>query len=136
MEFNELKKQYGNVANVVMTGSVSNVNEYLQASDIYITSSKSEGLPNGVLEAMAVGLPVIMSDIEQHKEVFNQNNKIGRLYRIGDANDCIQKILSMKKEVREFCGEEAYQCAHECFGADQMSAKYQAEYIRICSKNG
>ena len=136
VEFNELKKQYGNVANVVMTGSVSNVNEYLQASDIYITSSKSEGLPNGVLEAMAVGLPVIMSDIEQHKEVFNQNNKIGRLYRIGDANDCIQKILSMKKEVREFCGEEAYQCAHECFGADQMSAKYQAEYIRICSKNG
>lgn len=61
-DYAELKEEYGKKQNVVMTGSVNNVNEYLQASDIYIASSKSEGLPNGVLEAMAVGLPVILSD--------------------------------------------------------------------------
>ena len=70
-DFLKLKEKYGKYSNVIMTGNVNNVNEYLQASDVYIASSKSEGLPNGVLEAMAVGLPVILSDIEQHKEVYD-----------------------------------------------------------------
>lgn len=35
-DYAELKEEYGKKQNVVMTGSVNNVNEYLQASDIYI----------------------------------------------------------------------------------------------------
>lgn len=88
-DYAELKEKYGAAKNVIMTGSVNNVNEYLQASDIYISSSKSEGLPNGVLEAMAVGLPVILSDIEQHKEVYGASQNIGEIYRIGDKKDCM-----------------------------------------------
>lgn len=117
-----------------MTGSVNNVNEYLQASDIYIASSKSEGLPNGVLEAMAVGLPVILSDIEQHKEVYDANPKIGELYRIGDKKDCLHKILTLDTNEQVICGEEAYKCAHEQFSAERMSKQYQSEYMRVCRK--
>lgn len=130
-DFSKLKEKYGNAKNVIMTGSVNNVNEYLQASDIYIASSKSEGLPNGVLEAMAVGLPVILSDIEQHKEVYDANPKIGELYRIGDKKDCLHKILALDTNEQVICGEEAYKCAHEQFSAERMSEKYQREYLDI-----
>ena len=133
-DYAELKEEYGKKQNVVMTGSVNNVNEYLQASDIYIASSKSEGLPNGVLEAMAVGLPVILSDIEQHKEVYNANPNIGKLYQIGNKKDCLKKILFMDEEERVICGSEAYRCAHEQFSAERMSKQYQTEYIRIYRK--
>lgn len=130
-DFDSLQEQYNKSKNVIMTGSVNNVSEYLQASDIYISSSKSEGMPNGVLEAMAVGLPVILSDIEQHKEVYYANPKIGRLYKIGDKMDCVEKILSMDSDECALCGEEAYRCAHEQFSAERMSKNYQSEYIRV-----
>lgn len=131
-----LKESFGDQANVLMPGSVNNVNEYLQAADIYIASSKSEGLPNGVLEAMAVGLPVILSDIEQHKEVYVANTKIGSLYHIGNKQDCKEKILQMDAKHRAECGAEAYRCAHEQFSAERMSNLYQAEYLRLAIREG
>ena len=131
-DFARLKEQYGELSNVIMTGSVNNVNEYLQASDIYIASSKSEGLPNGVLEAMAVGLPVILSDIEQHKEVYDANHKIGVLYQIGNKKDCLKKILALDANEQIICSDEAYKCAHEQFSAERMSTQYQNEYKRLC----
>lgn len=131
-DFAGLKEQYGELSNVIMTGSVNNVNEYLQASDIYIASSKSEGLPNGVLEAMAVGLPVILSDIEQHKEVYDANHKIGVLYQIGNKKDCLKKILALDANEQIICSDEAYKCAHEQFSAERMSIQYQNEYKRLC----
>ncbi len=133
-DYPALKEQFGGLPNVLMPGSVSNVNEYLQASDVYIASSKSEGLPNGVLEAMAVGLPVILSDIEQHKEVYEANTRIGSLYNLGDKKDCAEKIIAMGQESRVSCGEEAYHCAHEQFSAERMSKQYQDEYIRLVNQ--
>lgn len=133
-EFSELKSKYEKVKNVIMTGNVNNVNEYLQSSDIYIASSKSEGLPNGVLEAMAVGLPVILSNIEQHKEVYDANNDIGYLYSIGNKEDCLSKILSMNGFERIKANEAAYLTVHEYFSAEKMSKKYQNEYERIYRK--
>lgn len=130
-DFLTLKEKYKNVNNIIMPGSVNNVNEYLQASDVYIASSKSEGLPNGVLEAMAVGLPVILSDIEQHKEVYEANQNIGVLYQIGNKKDCLHKILSLDENEQIICSDEAYKCAHEQFSAERMSRQYQNEYKRL-----
>ena len=133
-EFSALNEKYGKMNNVIMPGSVNNVNEYLQAADVYIASSKSEGLPNGVLEAMAVGLPVILSDIEQHKEVYEANHKIGVLYQIGNKKDCLHKILALGENEQIVCGDEAYKCAHEQFSAERMSKQYQNEYKKLCGK--
>lgn len=47
---------------VFMPGICQNVDEYLKKADVYISSSITEGLPLSMLEAMAVGLPIITSD--------------------------------------------------------------------------
>lgn len=133
-DFATLKEECENVSNIIMRGSVNNVNEYLQASDVYISSSKSEGLPNGVLEAMAVGLPVILSDIDQHKEIYETNHNIGALYKIGNKKDCLHKILSLVDNKQAMCSNEAYKCAHEHFSAERMSKQYQSEYKRVYSE--
>lgn len=49
------------VDKVIMLGSVSNVNEYLQAFDIFILPSRSEGLGIAAIEAQASGLPTLCS---------------------------------------------------------------------------
>lgn len=47
---------------VSMPGIKNNVADFLQESDIYVSTSLTEGLPLSILEAMACGLPVIATD--------------------------------------------------------------------------
>lgn len=47
---------------VVYYGFADNVNELLQAADVFVFPSISEGLPVSVVEAQAASLPVLMSD--------------------------------------------------------------------------
>ena len=49
-------------------GKVADVDGLLTATDLFVYSSKSEGIPNAVLEAMAVGLPVSATDIPGIRE--------------------------------------------------------------------
>lgn len=48
---------------VVMTGNIPNVFDYMMAMDVLIFPSLFEGLPVTVVEAQAAGLPVVMSDV-------------------------------------------------------------------------
>lgn len=48
---------------VTFTGSVPNVSEYLQAADIFVFPSHSEGFGLSILEAMSVGLPMVCTRV-------------------------------------------------------------------------
>ena len=49
--------------NIIYTGEVSDVEKYLSASDCYILPSYREGFGMSVIEAQAMGVPVIITDI-------------------------------------------------------------------------
>ena len=130
-ELEELKAKYSDYRNIDFRGSVSNVNQYLKGCDVYVSTSKSEGLPNGVLEAMATGVPVVLSDISQHKEIYVGNEGIGYLYKQGDLEDYKSKLESIRSNGAEEAGRIAYQVAHEQFSAPKMSKKYQEMYKEV-----
>jgi glycosyltransferase involved in cell wall biosynthesis len=50
------------IVDVVFTGNQENVYKYLNGAKLYLMNSSSEGFPNGLVEAMICGLPVISSD--------------------------------------------------------------------------
>ena len=45
---------------VIFTNYIQNPYKYLNDSDIYISASSNEGIPNSILEAMVFGIPVIL----------------------------------------------------------------------------
>jgi glycosyltransferase involved in cell wall biosynthesis len=61
-------RENGGPSDVRFTGPVADVLGLLQASDLAVFSSRLEGCPNGILEAMAVGLPVVATDIPGIRE--------------------------------------------------------------------
>lgn len=48
---------------VILTGVVPNVNDYMQAMDVFVFPSLFEGLPVALVEAQASGLPCVVSDV-------------------------------------------------------------------------
>ena len=69
---------------VVFPGQVSDMPRWYAAADAAVTSSRSEGLPFNVMEAMARGLPVIASAVKGHTDLIT-NGKTGLLYPYNDA---------------------------------------------------
>ena len=126
------KTQYGELDGIDFQGNVENVNHYLKACDAYVSTSMSEGLPNGVLEAMATGLPVVLSDIVQHLEIFEADNGIGAIYHQGEEGDLQQKLQEVRENAMEM-GERAFESAHRNFSAKGMSENYQKMYKEIAT---
>lgn len=71
---------------------VDDIAGLLMASDLCVHSSKFEGLPNSVLEAMAAGLPVVASDISGIREVVGTDNQ-KYLAASMDKDELAERIL-------------------------------------------
>jgi len=67
----ELRAQiaaHGLEKHVHLPGRFDDVRPWMQAADLFVAPSHSEGMPNAVLEAMAMGLPLVLSEIPGHLE--------------------------------------------------------------------
>ena len=83
-EFDHVKALVGEGAIVRMTGPRSDVPDILQAADVVCLSSTAEGLPMVILEAMAVGKPIVATEIGGVAEAV-QNDRTGILVPVGDV---------------------------------------------------
>lgn len=133
-DYQVLYDEFGSISNIDFRGNVSDVEHYLKACDAYVSTSKSEGMPNGVLEAMASGLPVVLSDIEQHNEVMEADARIGYTYKQGNQSDLANKMKKLIDGDHKTMGDIAYRVAHEYFSASVMSQQYEKLYEKIASR--
>ena len=126
-----LQKEYGKDSRFLFTGEIKNVCDYLQASDAYLSASKSEGMPNGVLEAMSAGLPVFLSDIPQHMEVLGEDGRYGSSYRLGDQAHFVSQLDSFLDMNLPEMGAAASETARSEFSSAVMSRRYQKLYLKL-----
>jgi len=113
-------------------GFVENVQDYLGAADAYVSASLTEGCPNAVMEAMACGLPVILSDIPAHREILDFDKKAGLLFptrNIDSLSNAFSKCLDGDYSEKT---RAALNIINNHLNAENMSRKYQELYAELC----
>ena len=106
---------------VCFPGQINDVAGLLNASDIGVFSSRSEGCPNGLLECMAAGLAVASTDIEAIREVVGQTG-LELLAPAGDAQALSRIILRLAADpaLRARHGAENSKRVLEFYSAQRM----------------
>jgi glycosyltransferase involved in cell wall biosynthesis len=98
-------------------------------SSVYVMSSKFEGMPNALMEAMAIGLPCVSTDCPNGPAELIENGVNGLLVPVGDVEALSEAIIKMieDREFAERCGKNARKIL-ETHSIDQKAKEY-AEYI-------
>jgi glycosyltransferase involved in cell wall biosynthesis len=111
------------------------VYEHLFSADVFVSTSLVEGLPVAVLEAMACGCPVILSDIPSHREIAAGTDFI-TLVATGDpkAFACqIRRLREMTSRERATIGHKCRQFVEERFSLTSMHRRYEEVYTQAGS---
>ena len=66
-------------ANIIFTGFTDKIPAYLSATDIYLSTSRWEGLPYALIEAQSLGIPIVATNVVGNNEVV-ENGKSGFLF--------------------------------------------------------
>jgi glycosyltransferase involved in cell wall biosynthesis len=91
---------------------------WLKAADVLVSASHYEGNPNVVLEAMAAGCPVILSDIRSHREIASHSSAL--FFPVGDTerlSRAIDEALSRPDLARQRAEESLREISHHTFQA-------------------
>lgn len=104
----EMEKQIADLQltnRIFLPGSTSRVPEVLSEAKLFVLSSDFEGMPNALMEAMAVGVPVISTDCPcGGPRSLVESESQGQLVPCGDAvalSNCMKAILSSQKLQQE-----------------------------------
>ena len=93
---------------VDMPGQVQNVFDCIADAELFVLSSNFEGMPNALIEAMCVGLPVISTRVSGATDLI-EDDKNGLLTDVGDTKKLANSMKRMlaDAELRQQCAQNA-----------------------------
>lgn len=125
----EVEEKIQNDPDILFLGRFDDVRPYYNMMDIFVFPSYREGFPNAVLEACAMGLPVIATDINGCNEII-QNGVNGILIEPKSSEAIYKALLNLleNKELRLKLGEQARTEVVQKFRRENIWAELKEEY--------
>lgn len=114
-------------------GEISETLEFYKGIDALILTSKSEGFPNVIGEAMAIGVPVISTNAgESYQIIRHAGYKID--HTVSSLVEMLEHIIRNKKELKEK-SEESYKIIEKEYSLNKIIKSYKNYYKEIGRKN-
>lgn len=85
---------------VLFLGFKENPQKYVKISDLFVLTSKWEGFGHVIVEAMAVGTPVVITDCKSGPFEIIQDNKYGVLAEVENYQDIAEKVIALLEDNR------------------------------------
>jgi len=102
--FNDIKERIhskGLKDNIELVGRKNNVNEYIKKSKLLLMTSKSEGLPMVVVECMAYGVPAVVPNVGDVKDLVT-HGKNGIIVNKRDAREFAKEIINILEDGEKY----------------------------------
>ena len=126
----------GCLQSVTFKGTVADVSLYLKNARVFVLPSRVEGLSNALLEAMSWGVPPVISDIETHRSVV-QNEENGLVVPVNNSELLAQAILKLLDD-EEICmrlSHKARETIEEKYSIEIVSSALIELYMKLIRHN-
>lgn len=127
--------EHGLQERVRVVGYVQNLWSLLKSADMLVSPSRFEGSPNIVLEAMACGCPLVVSDIPAHREILDDDSAL-----FADPDDVHALVDRIDRTIDEPepAAERARiaQARAEQYDLPQVALQYLALYRDVLAARG
>jgi len=122
---------------IIFTGKRRDIPDILSCTDIFVMPSVAEGLPNALLEAMAMGKPIVATEVGGIPEVI-KNRHSGFLVppRNPEALATAIKDLISNEQLAAKMGQAARHIVLDNFSIWSIAQKWQTLYLSILREKG
>ena len=122
--------------NIHLIGFREDIHCIMKAADIFVLPSIFEGMPNVVMEAMALGKPIVASSVDGTKELI-KHKKTGWLVPPRDPNALAEAITILLKnpELKSKLANNAKREINNTYNIKKITAKYEALYEKLLHLN-
>jgi len=130
------KKSQLDSPNITITGWISKdeVFKRLSSASLYLSTALWEGLPFSVLEAMSLGLPVVISNCIGNEDLI-EHGKSGFIYNdIPECTSYIDRFINNPDQISTM-GKDAWIRCEKNFSRKRMAENYEAAYDKLLVEN-
>lgn len=114
---------------VLLVGHSDSVPQWLAAADLFVLSSRNEGMANTLLEAMACGLPSVATAVSGVPQLLGSSGA-GEMVAVGDMNALADAVVRLARDVdtRRQMGERARQVIASRYSVDVIADRILGLY--------
>lgn len=116
-----LIRDLGLEKDVALPGFVNNPYKYMKHAAVFVLSSQWEGLPTVLIEALALGIPVVSTDCPSGPAEILNNGEYGRLVTVGNEKELAQNIKATICEGKKKIVTDSY----KLFQLDTVLYQYE-----------
>lgn len=125
-----LVKELEIVDATVFAGSVDNVEDYYARADLYVLNSAYESYGRTIVEAMAVGLPVLSTDVGIVREFTEESTAVNIIKDNDDLSVRLQEYFQKRDYLSE-TGERGRQFVLELFSDDEYKESLRSNWSKL-----